>query len=290
MGLELLAPAKINLGLEIIKKQSDEYHEVDMVMQSISLFDKVKIEIYPGNEIDVILNKNINCSKEKNTAYKAVQEFFNYTKLKNTGLGIFIEKNIPINAGLAGGSTDAAAVIKGLNNIFGTNLSLKELVTIGKKVGSDVPFCIVGGCAHATGIGTTLKPIKSNLNCYFVLVKPDISVSTKKAYELSDSVKDRKIRKVDAIINAIETGNLNYLGQNLFNRFEEVINEPSVNDIKNKLLKTGAVGVCMSGSGPTVFGVFKNQDTAQTSFKHIKNYYPETFLCNPVNENFCPII
>ena len=194
MILKAYAPAKINLGLEIISKRTDDYHELDMVMQSIDLFDTVTIETNNSKSISVLHTKNIGCSEQNDITYKAAKVFFESLNNNHYGITIKIDKRIPLEAGLAGGSSDGAAVLVLLNSMYGKPFSQSELMKIGEQIGSDVPFCILGGTARAKGTGTQLRPINFFGDYFLVLVKPEISISTKEAYQLSDQIIKSEIK------------------------------------------------------------------------------------------------
>lgn len=285
----LNAPAKINLTLDIIGKRYDGYHLVKMLMQTITLFDKIEITLQTHGNILIHSNSKKIPLDETNIAFKAAKEFFNQTKTSNCGIDISIVKSIPISAGLAGGSTDAAAVIIGLNHLFNTNLQPKELCDIASNVGADVPFCLLGGTMIAEGIGTTLTPLPDMPECFIVLTKPNISVSTKKAYELHDKHKTLENENSESAIQYICNNNLKKLSETLHNSFEKVLNIEEVNIIKKTMLSLGALGACMSGSGPTVFSLFDNKEKAQNCFNELHKSYPEAFLCKPSNRG-CMII
>ena len=285
----LKAPAKINLTLDIIGKRADGYHLVKMLMQTIDLFDKIEITLRNHDNILLYSNSKKIPLNEKNIAFKAAKEFFNQTKTSNCGIDISIVKSIPISAGLAGGSTDAAAVIMGLNHLFNSNLQPKELCDIASKVGADVPFCLLGGTMLAEDIGTVLTPLPDIPDCFIVLAKPNISVSTKKAYALHDKYKFLKNENSEPAIKYLCNNNLKNLAESLYNRFEEVLNIKEVNNIKKDMLCLGTLGACMSGSGPTVFSLFDNKDKAYHCFNELCKSYSEVFICKPLNRG-CMII
>ncbi len=283
MYIRVFAPAKINLALEILGVLENGYHEVDMVMQSIDLCDEIIIEDTSNNELIVECNKDLSCKPENNLAYKAAKKFFDYTGLKDIGVKINILKNIPQRAGLAGGSTDAAAVLYALNSFFEAKISEHELSELGCKIGSDVPFCLKGGCLHATGTGTNLYLIPSLKNCFLVVVKPKISICTKKAYTLYDSYKSLKLKSTENIIKCLKSQNLHGVSKNIFNRFEEVLNNTEILNIKKSLCSNGALGACMSGSGSAVFGIFEDKNKAIECIKKLKKIYSQIFLCKPLD-------
>ena len=281
MIVKILAPAKINLALEVFEKlKNSNYHNVDMIMQSVSLFDTVEVSINLSGKILIESDKHINCQVKNNICYQVAKKFFDYTGIKNYGIKINIKKCIPVCAGLAGGSSDGAAVLVGINKIFKTGLSEAELCKIGGKVGADIPFCIVGGTARAKGIGTDLYKIENKANFYVVIVKPDISISTALAYEKIDSIKTLDFFDVNKLENNLKSGNIEEISKNLFNRFEKVIDSKEPEKIKKILKENGSDSSLMSGSGPSVYGVFHSKSKAESCFENIKKIYPETFLCN----------
>lgn len=283
MNVKILAPAKINLGLEILDKRMDGYHNVDMIMQSVSLYDVLKISVSENSFFDIKSNVDFKCSLEDNTMHKAAECFFEFTGIKPAGILIETQKNIPSLAGLAGGSSDGAAVIVALNHIFETGLPLNDLMKIGAQVGSDVPFCINGGTARASGCGTVLNPINSELEYNLVIVKPNINISTGSAYAKADSIKEKNILAIDRINAALKSGDLSGMCNNLFNRFEDVVNDPEVFLLKDKMRKLGAKGTLMTGSGSAVFGIFEDAVSAQRCQKIMKQDYEKVFLCKPVS-------
>ncbi len=255
------AYAKINLVLNTLDKRPDGYHEVEMIMTTLELHDLIVIE--ESDEISVDTNKFFLPTNKKNLAYKAAKLLKDEYKVAK-GAKIFIEKNIPVAAGLAGGSADAAATLRGLNKLWELNLSLEELSKVGAKIGSDVPFCIYNQTAIATGRGEILKFIQSPPNIKVLLVKPKIGVSTKEVYSKLN-LDDVQNKDINIMIDAIENGSINDIQKNLYNSLETVTLNllPDVKDIKNILTKYGTEGVLMSGSGPTVYGLFVNE-------KHLK--------------------
>ena len=218
MEYTVLAPAKINLGLEILGKNNDGYHNVEMVMQTVSLYDKVTVSVTSNGGINVICDKNINCESNRNIAYRCAEEFFEYTKIKNPGITIKISKNIPMEAGLAGGSTDAAAVFRGMNEMFGLNLTVEELWEQAVKLGADIPYCITGGTYLSEGIGEKLTKICDSPKCYVLLAKPSIAVSTKWVYENLHANELEHHPDIDGVRKAIEDNNLKNMCDKLENR------------------------------------------------------------------------
>lgn len=283
MKLKAYAPAKINLGLEILSKRPDGYHNVDMIMQSINLFDEVTLEKTSDGKISVFNEKNTGCPQNEDIAFKCADLFFKETRVPFSGIKIEIKKNIPISAGLAGGSADGAAVLALLNRMYGEKISLSELLKIGEKIGADIPFCILGGTARATGKGTEIKKIPAVDNYFLVLTKPSISVCTKEAYSLFDSAQIKEFKSFEKMEESLKNSDFSGFSSSLFNRFEELIKSSEVFNIKKKMLDLGAVSSLMSGSGPSVYGVFQDETAAQKCLFEVKKLYPQTFLCRPIN-------
>lgn len=265
-------PAKINLYLDVLGKRSDGYHNLKMIMQTISLFDDVYIKKIDDG-IKVYCDTVGVPEDETNTAYKAAQLMINQFNL-NQGVEIRIKKRIPLAAGLGGGSADAAGVIRGINRLFGLNLNLEDLMAIGKKVGADVPFCILGGTALAEGIGEFLTPLEPFSGVPIVLVKPHFGISTAEVYKKFDENEQpsRVYGSFFDIIEGIKLKDVNKVGRSLFNALEAVTAKefPVIEEIKNLLIQNGAVGSLMSGSGSAVFGLFDNQNNAQKAYNNLK--------------------
>lgn len=281
--LSLKAPAKINLSLDVLNKRNDGYHNVNMVMQQITLHDEIYLK-----KIDKEIILTTDCSflptDISNIAYQAADYMIKKYSI-NSGIYINIKKHIPIAAGLAGGSSDAAAVIKGINILFDLNISTEEMMQIAKPIGADIPFCILGNGALAQGIGEKLTRIKGLRNGWIVLSKPNICVSTADAYSNLD-LKNIKIRPdTEALLKALENDNLYDIANNLCNVFEPGIFKkyPIVKTIKEKMLEYGAVGSLMSGSGPSVYGLFKDYNKAKSAYEKLRLLYNQTFLIRSFN-------
>ncbi|MGN1456462.1 MAG: 4-(cytidine 5'-diphospho)-2-C-methyl-D-erythritol kinase [Acutalibacteraceae bacterium] len=290
MRLTVLAPAKLNLFLDITGKRNDGYHIVNMIMQSVSLFDEVTVTTEDGEDITVsCTDKNIPCDST-NTAYIAAQKFFEYAEIAPTGLSIKIRKRIPSQAGMAGGSTDAAAVLIAMNEMFETDYSQSELAEIAAEVGADVPFCLFGGTMTATGIGTILSPLPDIPDCFIVIVKPEINISTKAAYQKSDETGYDECKNSDAIADCICTGSLEGIGKNLYNKFEEVVDISEIKGIKNCMKHFGALGACLTGSGSAVFGIFTEKSDADDCICQLETVYNDIYLVHPTSEgcHFAP--
>jgi len=264
------AHAKINLSLDVLGKREDGYHDLKTIMQQIALKDVVTIRtratgvIIESNSGEIPLDNS-------NLAYKAYLLLANTYNI-NSGIYIHIQKNIPVAAGLAGGSSDAAAVLRGLNELWQLNLTQKELMDIGVKIGADVPYCIMGGTALAEGIGEKLTKLKSFSDKLILLANPDISVSTAHVY---NSLKLDFVSNhidVEDLVNSIERDEVDFLGKNMFNILETITikEHPIINDIKNHMLEYGAIGSLMSGSGPTIFGIFENEEQMKKCEESLK--------------------
>ena len=278
-SLTASAFAKINLSLDILGKLPNGYHSVEMIMQQIPLCDEVSVTVDSGNKISLTCNNPDVPTDNKNTAYKAAQLFLERTEI-SANIKIHIDKTIPAAAGMAGGSTDAATVLKLLNKAFDYPLSDDEILELCLKIGADVPFCYMGGCALSQGIGEILTPISPLKNAYLVIAKPQYSVSTKWVYENFKMGNVAKHPDTKSVIKAIEDGDLKYLSKYSANVLESVTenNYPVISEYKKLLNENGAVFSLMSGSGPTVFGVFDSELKAKTAFNSISALTPESFL------------
>ncbi len=283
MRMTVASPAKLNLFLDITGKRNDGYHLINTVMQTVSLYDDVTVSVDEvGSGISVsCTDENIPCTNE-NTAYIAAEKFFEYTGIQKMEVGIKIKKRIPYGAGMAGGSTDAAAVIFALNEMLQAGLSVDEMAEIGEKVGADVPFCIYGGTMNATGIGTILSPLPDMPDCTIVAIKPDFEISTKEAYLKSDMIGYDNIKSPDAVVDAICNGNVRAMARNMYNKFEEISGIAEVEEIKNVMKDCGAYGAIMTGSGSTVFGIFDDDDKAEDSRQELRDRYGNIYILKPV--------
>ncbi|MBR0113211.1 MAG: 4-(cytidine 5'-diphospho)-2-C-methyl-D-erythritol kinase [Clostridia bacterium] len=275
MAVKMKAYAKINLFLDILGKLENGYHSLFMVMQSIDLCDYVEVEKAPSG-IDVTVSDRQIPRDGKNTAYKAAKIFFEDTGIKG-GAAIGIEKHIPVEAGLAGGSADAAAVLCALNELYDAGLSQPELCRMGLKVGSDVPFCVVGGTCLAQNTGGILSPLVELKNCCVVLAKPDRGVSTKWAYEQADSMylyHPDRIR----ILDFCEKGDIDGICKYAGNVFEQIVEVPERVEIKRIMREHGSKLCQMSGSGPTVFGIFEDEKKAREAAVAIEKICGEVYV------------
>ena len=289
MHLTVLAPAKLNLFLEILGRRSDDYHIISTVMQSVSLFDEVTVCDEDDGKIALSCSDSDIPCDSSNTAYKAAKIFFGDTGIKNTGISIRIKKRIPTQAGMAGGSSDAAAVLVALNKMFATDLPQDKLADMGEKIGADVPFCLYGGTISASGIGTILSPLPELPECFFVVVKPRANISTKEAYEKSDALGYDNCEDSEAISEAICNGSLKAVGKHLYNKFEQVMPSKEITGIKRFLMDNNACGAVMTGSGAAVFGLFEEKNDAEDCMKILEQRYEDVFLLSPTFEG-CKII
>lgn len=267
---DIKAYAKINLGLDVVKRLPNGYHQVKMVMQTVGIYDELFLERTESG-ILVTTDSGELPTDENNLIYKAaklMQEKFGISE----GIRIHLRKNIPIAAGMAGGSTDAAATMKGMSRLFGLELEPQELMDAGVAIGADVPYCIMGGTALAEGIGEKLTPLDMAPDCFVLVAKPDISVSTKYVYEHLDAAGIECHPDIDGMVAAIEAGSL----QGILDRMENVLETvtipayPVIADIKSRMRELGAVGSLMSGSGPTVFGIFLEERAAQAASEQLR--------------------
>lgn len=282
---EVPAYAKINLTLDVLGKRPDGYHELCMVMQTVSLADMVRVETSPVDGLRVSTNLSFLPNNEKNLAAAAALRFREATGLDLGGLTIRIEKHIPVCAGLAGGSADAAAVLRALNSLTGAGLSPEALAEMGETVGSDVPYCVLGGTALAEGRGERLTPLTPLPPCWVVLCKPDFSVPTPKLFAQLDSVKLRRRPDTAGLTAALAAGDLRGAAMRMYNVFEDVLppqRRRMVEEIKTALIGAGALGASMSGTGPTVFGFFSGEAVAWAAWEELRRDWRETFLAQTV--------
>ncbi len=289
MEIKILAPAKINLTLDVLGKRNDGYHEIATVMQAVDLYDTITLSDNDSENVTISCNyEDVPCD-DSNICAKSAYRFFEYCKMDIKGVHIDIDKKIPTQAGLAGGSSDGAAVIFGLNKLFNVNLTMSEMCDIAGKVGADIPFCLVGGTMLATGIGTELKQLPP-FECEQLLIcKPDtVSVSTAQAYKMVDALNPH-MPYTDKMVIALENNDMQKIITTLSNDFETALQIPEVNEIKSIMQNCNANGSVMSGSGSAVYGIFTSENDAQKCCDVLKATYPETFLCKPIKYG-CQII
>ena len=264
--MRLRALAKINLGLDILRKREDGYHEVRMIMQTIRMYDVLKMKKVKKPGISLSVNYPYIPSDERNLVYKAAKLLMDEFQVKE-GVDICLEKFIPVAAGMAGGSSDAAAAMVGINRLFKLGLSERELMDRAVNIGADVPYCIMRGTALAEGIGEKLTRIAQIPDCFVLIGKPGISVSTKMAYESLQLDKISSHPDIDGMIRDIENGDLLTMTEKMGNVFEPGIIEkyPVIGEIKDLMEDNGALKAMMSGSGPTVFGIFDDREKMEVA-------------------------
>ena len=270
--IRLKARAKINLGLDVVRRREDGYHEVRMVMQMLKLYDQIDIEKTETPGIRLTCNLSFLPTDERNIAYKAAKVMMEQFDIKQ-GVCIRIEKHIPVAAGMAGGSTDCAAVLYGMNKLFDLQLSQKKLREIGVKLGADVPYCIMRGSVLAEGIGEVLTPLPPCPRCYILIAKPPLSASTEKVYARYDALEHVEHPDLDRVIRGLEQSDIREVAAGMGNVLEQVMipEYPVIGEIKEMMLETGALGAMMSGSGPTVFGIYKTRGAAKEGARKIKS-------------------
>ena len=263
--------AKVNLALDVLGRRENGYHDVRMIMQTVNLYDKLTLEKLEGKEIQIACNTGELPLDDSNLIFKAARLFF---EAYETAEGVFVnlEKNIPIAAGMAGGSTDAAATLIALNEMFDAGFTKQQLAEIGVKIGADVPYCIYGGTCLSEGIGEILTPVPNQLQCFVVIAKPEFSVSTKFVYENLHVERIERHPDIDGMLNAIHRGSLPEVADKMENILENVTAKkyPQIEEMKECLMANGAMKALMSGSGPTVFGIFDKEDVAEKAFEELK--------------------
>lgn len=276
----IIAPAKINLTLDVKDKRPDGYHNIESIMHQIDLCDTVVLKEIPQGIRVRSTNPGLP-GDSSNLAYRAAEMLMGKYGIKK-GVSIFLAKNIPLGAGLAGGSTDAAAVLKGLCQIFDLNVEQRELMLLGERIGSDVPFCLLGGTAIAEGKGEVLTPVINRANLHFVLVNPGFAVSTAQIYELLDREMITCRPDMVKAVRALQDNDPAAVGAGLSNVMEFATFKlfPELQEIKAEMLEGRAIGALMSGSGPTIFAVYENLEQAGEEYDKIKRKYPLAFLCS----------
>ncbi len=283
--IRLKARGKINLTLDVLSRREDGYHEVAMVLQQIKLADEININIGKEGSTVRINSDNPRIPKgETNIAFRAARLMQKKYGINRT-IDIYIEKNIPIAAGLGGGSTDAAAVIYGLNRLLRLNLGSEDMMALGTSLGADVPFCIMGGTALGRGIGDILTPIDCNVKLDFLLVKPDFTISTPWAYQNFSPKGIRERPDNGNMVKALERGDKKGIALGMINVLEGVsaLKHPAILDIKDRMLRAGALGAVMTGSGPTVIGLFENDENIKAAAEHFRALYDEVIITKSFN-------
>ena len=262
--MRLKAYGKINLALDVVRKRPDGYHEVKMIMQTVKIYDGIELYVTNTGKIEVETNLFFLPNNENNLVYKAAKLLMDEFGVKK-GLKIKLQKVIPVAAGMAGGSSDAASVMYGVNRLFKLGLTTQQLMERGVKIGADVPYCIMRGPALSEGIGEKLTRLPAPPKTAVLVAKPPISVSTKFVYENLHLDTLERHPDVDAMVRAIEAKDLQGIADNMENVLETVtVKEyPVIEEIKQVIRENGAINALMSGSGPTVFGLFRNKKQAE---------------------------
>lgn len=272
-SIRLKARAKINLGLDVVGRRENGYHDVRMIMQTVGIYDRLIVTRIEEEEVRIHTNLGFLPVNENNLIYKAFILMKETYDLKG-GIEVDLKKFIPVSAGMAGGSTDAASTLFAINKLFYLGLNLKKLMELGVKLGADVPYCLLRGTALAEGIGEELTSLKPMPDCYIVIAKPPISVSTKLVYEKLDSDEvEIKHPDIDKIIKGLEAGDIYEVASNMGNVLEQVTIPmyPVIDTIKNDILECGALNAMMSGSGPTVFGIFEDEERAKACQEFLRS-------------------
>ncbi len=274
--VKVIAPAKLNLSLDITGVDEKGYHLLDMVMQTISVFEYVTLT--KQADISISSNAKFIPTDEKNTAVKAAIKFFEYTNIEG-GAHIHIKKNVPIKAGMAGGSADAAGVIVGLNYMYETDLSIDQMCEIGLMCGSDIPFMIYGGTKRIQGTGDIVLSAPQMPDCHFVICMPSKGVSTPQAYANFDANPTENIVETDKLLNAIKKKDIADIAKYISNDLEDAAESKDTQPIKQALLELGALGSMMTGSGAAVFGIFSDEETAKNAAENLLSN-PKYANCN----------
>ena len=284
--LNTRAFAKINLALDVMGKLENGYHEVNMVMQSIDLWDDIAIDVQRGDgKISAYTNRSYIPTGMKNLACKAAAEFFDSTGISGYDVEMHIEKRIPVCAGMGGGSSDAAAVILGLDKIFKTGLTFGDMEHMAHRVGSDVAFCLLGGTKLATGRGEELHKLPPLPDVWIAVCKPSFSISTPVLFSKIDSCKITRHPDISGMLQALENGDIDEVARRCYNVFEDVLPQREqriVENIKGTFLSCGALGACMTGTGSAVYGIFREELLAAESVNILSREYEQCFLAKNI--------
>jgi len=278
------AYAKLNISLDVTAKRPDGYHDMLMVMQSVSLCDEVTVELNDSGRTRARSNYHFVPTDERNLAVRAALKFFSAADMEGAGAKISLEKHIPVGAGMAGGSSDAAAVLRALNRLCDNRFSREELESLASEIGSDVAFCVSGGTALAKGRGDKLTALKDLPACSIVICKPEFSISTPELFKKLDAVKLRCHPDSAGICEALDCGSLEDIARRMYNVFESVPDRRmnTVAEIKSRMLDHGALGSIMTGTGSAVFGVFISRENAENARRKLLHDYRFSFIAEPV--------
>jgi len=279
------AYAKLNISLDVMDSRPDGYHDMLMVMQTVTLWDDVHLTLNSEGKMSAASNLRFIPGDERNLAVKAAIRFFKELGDENTGVHIDMQKRIPVGAGMAGGSADAAAVLRALNKLYDNRFSLEKLMELGADVGSDVPFCVMGGTALAEGRGEILSPLSPMPDCCFLICKPEFSISTPELFRKLDAAPMRRHPDTTGIIKALENGDLVQICRRMYNVFEDVDDRRMriVSEIKGALLDNGALSAMMTGTGSAVFGVYDDESTAEKALEAMSAMCSFACVAKPVS-------
>lgn len=286
-ALDVLAYAKLNLSLDVLERRPDGYHEMRMVMQTVDLCDRLRLETGTGKPLSMRSNLGFLPADGRNLAAAAALRLAEDTGADWGGLSITLDKTIPVCAGLAGGSADAAAVLRGLNQLAGLHLPPERLEEIGAKVGSDVPYCVRGGTALAEGRGEVLTDLPPLPSCHVVLCKPSFSVPTPELFARLDGVRIRRRPDTAGLLSALAVGDLAGVARRMYNVFEDALpprRAAEIQRLKTELIQQGALGACMSGTGSALFGLFSDGEAAARARDALALLCPTCFLARPVEK------
>lgn len=283
-SLTVPAYAKLNLSLDVLERRPDGYHNLRMVMQSVTLADELTVTVSPGSGVTMRASLPYLPNDQRNLAAAAALRFLERSG-KNCAVEIALRKSIPVCAGMGGGSSDAAATLRALNRLTDGRLSPRELAKIGESVGSDVPYCVLGGTALAEGRGEVLTPLPPLPPCTIVACKPPFPISTPALFGALSGKKLRRRPDTQGLLDALTNRDLTGTAQRLYNVFEDVLSPRqarTVAEVKGQLVAGGALGACMSGTGPTVFGLFDDPEAAEQTAEDLRKDFEDVFLTEPV--------
>ena len=287
-NLKVKAYGKVNLLLDIVGRRDDGYHMLNTVMQTVSLYDTLELSLDENDDegIELVCDKEGFPLDNTNLIWKAAELFKDFAHINYGGkLTVKVEKNLPSQAGMGGGSADAAAMLKAMNTFYGTLIYEDDLCDLGAKLGADVPFCIKGGTRLCQGVGEIMNKLPSP-ECAFVIIEPNVSVSTPEAYRRYDLLKEPRRCDLDYFLKALASGNIFSTSIYLFNIFEDAIDLPEVSQAKQRLRECGALASLMTGSGSAVFGVFENKDYAAQAAARLEQEYDFCKVCTPTDKSY----
>ncbi len=286
MKINVKAYAKINLSIDIVSRMDDGYHNMRMIMQSVALHDAIAVAVKKGDGISVRTDLRYLPCDDRNIAARAASVYYAHTGITGYHTSINIEKQIPVCAGLGGGSTDGAAVLRALNELHATGLRLETLQKLAEEIGSDVPFCVAGGTALAEGRGEVLTDLPPLCDCHIVICKPAFAISTPELFSKINVDKIRLRPNTDSIIEALGDRNVGKIARRMYNVFEDVLPKgtSAIDEIKQCLLDNASLGAVMTGTGSAVFGLFDDEDAARAAYDELNQTYKECYLTEPVGK------